>query len=154
MSRQGKKVVVQILAGYGLTAAVVHLRLLYSSDCTDVTAVLMLFLFLPFHSTRLATLILCHFKAALEFRPVKMYYSDCITRAMQGFYRRVSLHGGRWYLAVIITLGRHNGMLNNTNEIQSPTMFLLGKTRNIGNKSHIFQPYLPAIDSILDTAQA
>jgi hypothetical protein len=55
------------------------MRLLYSSDCVGVTAVLMLFLFLTFHCTRLATLILFHFVSSLPWNsppPVEIYYKD------------------------------------------------------------------------------
>jgi hypothetical protein len=37
--------------------------------------------------------------------------------------------------------------LNNTSE-----NFMIGRTRNVGNRSHIF-PAMPAIDAILDTTQ-
>jgi hypothetical protein len=66
------------LGGYYQAAGVVLIRLLYSSDCVGVTAVLMLFLFLTFHCTRLATLILFHFVSRLLWNspPVEIYYKD------------------------------------------------------------------------------
>jgi hypothetical protein len=111
------------LGGYYQAAGVVLIRLLYSSDCVGVTAVLMLFLFLTFHCTRLATLILFHFVSRLLWNPPssrRNILQGCIS--VQGFFRRVSIQIEQRYLAVIISRGRPSRVpssqsrLNNTSE--------------------------------------